>query len=1131
MQWIPLCPAACLLALAGAGVIAAAWADDAEPLDYAKWEQYRGLVQHPAGVVKPEDLERARRNIARHEWAQGYVQALRASADRMVETMTPEYLEHMIERATAGATGPCPACRAKGIDWHPNGQWSWTPSNPDALTCRVCETVFPNDEFPESVVLQSKWAPEQVYSFAGGDPFMCFGYLARPSFTSMIRGRKLSHVTGQLETCAVAYALTGEAKYAHATRLALLRLAEVFPRYLIRAGYGYGEIADMDPHVAARNLLDLPEDELVFPPNRPDRRLHTGHWSASRVGTSGMDGWWVRRIARAYDLTCRAADEGAPVYSEDERALIERDLLLESAYMALCDPRINNKSVGNRFGAAVVGAVVGHPDLVHFGLEGFVRTVEEWFLPDGGTSESPAYAMMTMSGVMDFALLLRGYSDPPGYRNAAGERLDDFDAATGTRFGDCWQALVWTLQGNLRHPPSADSYRTTGIGAHFAELLALSYPTQQNLALLRELAPGAPSGGQAQQAILYREPALEDEPPALELPDVVFPFLAQGYLRTGDAGRDSLLLLNAGDWGIHHHLDSLDLYYWKDGRELLSDLGYLWDHPDSYQTRRTFAHNTVLVDGRDQRTRGRGGSFHLFHLAPRVKVMEASSEAYEAASEYRRTVVQVEHGEGASYALDIFRVAGGDTRQYVFHGPGNDCDVEGLDLAPWTTERRAVPFAVRFHLPRVGEVFVDDVEIRALDEDGAEGPNLMPNPSVAEGAPDALPPGWGFYIGNGRGDWGVATPGRTDARCARGTARETDAEGRMNVALIAGESDGYRGARAIVGEAGVTYRVRFWLRGDAPQVNVNAVCWPSDPADPGDRVHIGMIRVQAHDEWTRHEATFTIPSGELPLRNMRAAAGAAPWRIAWRVPGPRGEDDGYRFAAHAPGDARATVLLGDGWGQRDHRNTDRGATLPYIVRQREGTDYDAFVTVFEGAREGEALVRGVRILPLPEGAPPDAVAVEVTTRHGADVIVSMTAPADLTVGSSLGEVHTDARLAVVGGRAGVVDHASLVGGAELRAGGVEVACEAGAYGGEVAGTGSARGASWYALEGDLPGVETLAGLTLFVQDGAIRRAYPIRAAAMREGELRVYTKHDGVGFEAHEGAAWEVLPVAAVERR
>ncbi|MBM3500224.1 MAG: hypothetical protein FJX74_16325, partial [Armatimonadetes bacterium] len=73
----------------------------------------------------------------------------------------------------------------------------------------------------------------------------------------------------------------------------------------------------------------------------------------------------------------------------------------------------------------------------------------------------------------------------------------------------------------------------------------------------------------------------------------------------------------------------------------------------------------MLLDGADQRSAGRGGSFHLFSVTPRVKVMEASSSAYPNAEVYRRTVVQIDHGEAGSYLLDLFRAQGGRERQYV----------------------------------------------------------------------------------------------------------------------------------------------------------------------------------------------------------------------------------------------------------------------------------------------------------------------------------------------------------------------------------------------------------------------------------------------------------------------------------
>jgi len=918
-------------------------------VSFADWEAHRFPVTHPATAIKAADLARARENAVRYTWAREYLESQRRRGDAILPRITADYLVTMIERTTPGGTGPCPACRAKGLPWHPNGQWSWSPENPDQLTCQVCGTVFPNSGFPESIVLHSTWDPEQEFGFVGGEPFLCFGYASRPSLTGIIRARKLGYVTGELSTLARIYALTEDGRYARAARAILLRLAEVLPKYLVRAGYTYGEYADTDPHVAAAHINDLPTDELVYPPNLPDRKLYTGYWSASRVGTSGMDGGWVCTVAQAYDLVCSASEQGAPVFSAAERGRIERDVLLESAYLAACDPEINNKSVGNRAGAAMVGLCTGYPPLVHFGLDGFRKAVDGWFLPDGGTSESPAYAMMTMSGIQDFGLMFRDYSDPPGYVPEAGRaRLEHFDACRDTRYSDCWQGLRWTLEGDLHWPPSADSYRGTAMDARYAELLAAQYPTDENIALLKELAGKDLAGGSAGRAIFYREPGLESrEVPPVALPDVVFPFLAQGYLRTGPTGRDGLVLLNASDFGNHHHLDSLDLYYWKDGHELLSDLGYLWDHPDSYQTRKTLSHNTVLVDGADQKRKGRGGSFHLFAVTPQVKVMEASSQAYDAARVYRRTCVQVDHGAAGSYLLDIFRVEGGAKRQYVFHGPGADYQVDGLHLVP------------------------------------------------------------------------------------------------------------------------------------APEV------------------------------------------GGLPLVNLRQAPAAEPWRLTWRL------REGYTLSAFAPGSPRETVVLGDGWGQRDYRNTDRGATVPYVVRTCEGPDLEEFVTVFVGSPQAGTLVKSVRLLKLPADAPREAVAVEVETAAGADVIVSMLTPTPLTLSTSLGEVKTDGRLAALLGVEGEPVWACLVGGTELSAGAAAIACPAARYGGRILGNASARGESHYVLEGDLDKDQSLVGQTLLIQDGTITRAYRIRGIHRGNGETTVYTKRDNVGFEARPGEMWEFVPVVS----
>ncbi|MDA0712162.1 MAG: heparinase II/III family protein, partial [bacterium] len=641
-----------------------------------------------------------------------------------------------------------------------------------------------------------------------------------------------------------------------------------------------------------------------------------------------------------------AQDGGAPVYDRGERLKIERDLLLESTFLAACDNAINNKSVGNRAGAAIVGMCVGHPGLVHFGLDGFVKTVNDWFLPDGGTSESPAYAMMTMNGIRPFALAFREYSDPVGYTPPTGTRLDGFNACRDTLYGDCWQALVWTLQGNLQFPPSADSYASTAIGVPYADLLALAYPTDTHLALLKELVGRENADRGQQSAVFYRDPNFEaQETQPLALPDVVFPYLSQGYLRTGEHGRESLVLLNAADHANHHHLDGLGLYYWKDGRELLSDLGYLWDHPDKYQTARTGAHNLVMVDGKDQAGRGRHGSFHLFSSTPAIKVMEASSDGYGPESLYQRTVVQIDHGASRSYLLDIFRASCEQTADYIFHGPNANHDFVGLALEP------------------------------------------VPTVSFGE---------------NG-----------------------------------------------------------------------------------------------------------------LDLTDLHAGSSLEPWRVAWTF------DDDYTFEAFAPGSGHERVFVGDGWGQRDHRNTDVGATLPYIVRRVEGQGRPhTFVSVFVGRSGKQSLVHAVRVLQT--HGHDGGVAVEVETAFGTDLIISQYPSSPVTLTTDRGEVATDGRIAAL-----ITPNASpplgfLLGGSVLRSPDVVISAPHGILRGSVLAQASENGQAYFELDRDLTVSCAAQNQTLFTVDGTTRHGYPLRRIESTERGCRVFTKVNHEGFEARSATRWEL---------
>lgn len=807
--------------------------------DWQLWEEHRASVRHPTLAIKAADIVRARKNIAHYAWAREYAQSVEQDVAEVLSMLTPAYLETMIPATTPGDLlfTPCPACRDQKKPRIDHGEWKWSAAESEHLVCKVCSTVFPHKKYPESIVLHTSWGTPQTLSFCGGEPFSIFGYkTGRPSFSGNIRAQKVDWMATLTRRLAEAYILSGKLEYARGARLILLRFSEVYPHWLIHSGYG--EYADMDPKVAAPALNALPQDKLVYPPNTPGRSFYVGYWTAGRARGVGLEGNFVRRVAEAYDLTCEAMDEtGRPLYTNSERRRIERDLLLESTLLALGDISLNNKSVSNNSATALVGMTVGHPGLVRFGYDLFLKTVSGWFLPDGTTSESPTYANMTLNGIADFAQALCGYSDPPGYKDSTGRRLEKLDPYHATPYQRVWEAAFDTLQGDLLYPPFADSFRDATLPARYVELIASRYPQRpQYMTLLKETAGAELSNGNATTAIYYRELELEKQStPPLVLPDRTFPDLRLGFLREGENGRGGLLLLSASHWGIHHHRDSLNLYYWKNGAELLSDLGYLWDHPEKGKTSRTLAHNTVLIDEQEQVTRERGGELLFSKADLGIKVIRAASHAYPQASRYQRTVALVDHGVSGAYAVDFFEVEGGAIQDYVFHGPNHNLKSDDLKLAPHT----------------------------------------------------------------------------------------------------------------------------------APLYD---------------------------------------------LQNVRAGAGTAGiWSLTWQV------KPELEFTAWQLPQAGERAFIGDGWGQRDFRNTDIGTTLPYIVRRTTGDDAKVFTALFEGYSPGQALVRSLRRLSLGKNGAGEsgAVAVMIETALGRDYIVVQRAPREITLDTPDGVLRASGALTIV----------------------------------------------------------------------------------------------------------------------
>jgi hypothetical protein len=652
----------------------------AQMMDLSRWEVHRGTVRHPATIFTADDIQMARTNVVQHAWAAEALERVlrrieaagsidRAWAERYISAITP-YAPHFTM---------CPRCEFAPM----HGAYAWDPAEPQQIRCKGCGAVYPNAEYPEDLVFQSKFDPGQIITLYGGKSWPAYGYTAiHSSFSGHARIHACRHAANLAEDLAFAYALTGDPSYATAAGTLLNRFADVHPRYLVHSAYG--DIADMDPKLAAISANHLPEDEWCPPGNRPDRKLYPGYWMVLRWGSSaGMEGAALQKLILAYDLV-------AETLADDRRCHIERDLFLDAAPLLFADPAINNKTGMNRGAVALIGMVCGDPLLVRFGLDGFVRAVRDWWLPDGGTPESTGYASMMLHGIWRVAEALKQYTDPEGVDLAPG-RLDHLDLYRWPRYRAVWQGMVRPLLPSLDYPMLADNRLPCHLSAMLADVLVRNYPNENHRALRQAIdrVPRCYEGRIAQFwyaanldaiAPFYRqtEPPVE-APPRFE--DDLGPYLKIGVLRS----QSSTVILSAADWKGHHHCDHLNLYLWKDGRELLTDLGYLWDmEAEIPKVRRTLAHNLVLVDGEEQKSVGRRGQFEIFSTRGPVKVMEASSNVYASAPTYRRTVAVVGSGS-EEYIVDIFRVTGGQIHDWVMHGSDNSLQIDGLPLKPLDT--------------------------------------------------------------------------------------------------------------------------------------------------------------------------------------------------------------------------------------------------------------------------------------------------------------------------------------------------------------------------------------------------------------------------------------------------------------
>ena len=171
-------------------------------------------------------------------------------------------------------------------------------------------------------------------------------------------------------------------------------------------------------------------------------------------------------------------------------------------------------------------------------------------------------------------------------------------------------------------------------------------------------------------------------------------------LRGGTGAGERTLWMDYDSGGYHAHADGLNIGLFAKGTDLLPDFGYPpvqyggWTAPRSLWYSMTAAHNTVTVDGKNQRnlagarTERAGyeglpaGRTTLWADGIQLHAVRASGPEMIDGKRFDRLAAMVDLSDSDFYVLDVFHVTGGADHAKFLRSQFGAITALGLNLAP-----------------------------------------------------------------------------------------------------------------------------------------------------------------------------------------------------------------------------------------------------------------------------------------------------------------------------------------------------------------------------------------------------------------------------------------------------------------
>lgn len=653
-------------------------------------------------------LQRLRQNIARYDWAKQTAQRIVQDAE-FWRRMSDDELWSLMFGPTitrswhVWSNGYCPACKK------PVPMYNWRIDafrHPWKVQCPLCKKLFPTNDFAafyrsgldERGIFDPKRADRSLLFNADhpdpADPLHKFGVDDGEGYVEgdkrwrfigayLIYGQWKQMVLGGIKNLAAAYLVTGDKVYARKAAILLDRVADLYPQFDFRT-----QAVVYERHLGSNGYVSIWHDACEE----------------------------TRLLALAYDAIFEAIRNDSELVAFLHRKAMRHRLPNPKATFAdiqrniedgiLRDPLRNEHKIHSNFPRtpftkAVLLAVLS-PDDKEPVLKLIGETLQKATAVDGVTGEKglagyAAYATRAIAEMVAlFDRITNGTGDTGrGTGDFLSWALERFPLRETFRF----HLDTWALQQYYPNigdagafarktpqyvgvtftklPSNADALFTPSMFTLFwrlyeltgdADFVRLLYRANGNRTdgLPHDLFAENPEAFQKQMQQVITQQGSE-----FRLGSVNKPKWCLAMLRSGNGESERVVWLDYDAGGGHGHFDGMNMGMFAFGLDLMPDFGYPpvqfggWDSPRARWYFMTAAHNTVVVDGKDQRVSS--GTVTLWHDGKWVKVVRASAPQLVSGQQYERTIALVDINERNFYVVDIFRVIGGTVHDKFTH--------------------------------------------------------------------------------------------------------------------------------------------------------------------------------------------------------------------------------------------------------------------------------------------------------------------------------------------------------------------------------------------------------------------------------------------------------------------------------